>query len=63
MPTFPHHNQPNILYCIVDLNTYIACALDDLELQEHVNYAAAAQKWNVQGRMLARCHKSETDTI
>jgi len=47
----------------MDLNTRIACALDDLESQERVNYAATARKWNIDRRTLARRHKGETDTI
>ncbi|KAJ9624496.1 hypothetical protein H2203_005231 [Taxawa tesnikishii (nom. ined.)] len=54
---------PNSFYSTMDLNTRIACALDDLESQERVNYAASARKWNIDRRTLARRHKGETDTI
>jgi hypothetical protein len=47
----------------MDHNARIESAINDLESQSRVNYAATAKIWNVERTTLAKRHKGQTGTI
>jgi hypothetical protein len=44
----------------MDHNDRTEAAITDLELQERVNYAVTAKKWNLDQTTLVRRHRGET---
>src|SRR6201999_904068 len=63
MTTFTPTNSFISTHAQMDHNTRIAKAIEELDSQERINYAATAKKWDISRETLSKRYKRQTGSI